>query len=239
MTPRRINLVISAKRNVSYSKKSIALFEIGSVFESKREESEAMAFVFSGQKESETIQNAGKPQNVDFASFTQKVGAVLGAFELVPCSYKNDLLHPYQSADIVVGGKVCGFISKLHPTVQEDFDLPVTFVAEVNFDAFLPKHINASPISKFQGVSKDLSVVIDKSMGYFEVAKVLNGLELPMLKDIYPVDIYEDESLGNKKSLTVRFFIQSMDKTLEDADIESTMSSIMTALKTECKAELR
>jgi phenylalanyl-tRNA synthetase beta chain len=60
-----------------------------------------------------------------------------------------------------------------------------------------------------------------------------------MLKDTYPVDIYEDEKLGDKKSLTIRFFIQSMDKTLEDADIESTMTSIMTALEAECKAELR
>jgi phenylalanyl-tRNA synthetase beta chain len=115
----------------------------------------------------------------------------------------------------------------------------VTFVAEVDFDVLLPNHINAVAISKFQGVYKDLSVVIDKSMGYYEVAKVLNGLDLPMLKDVYPVDIYEDEKLGDKKSLTVRFFIQSMEKTLEDADIESVMSEIMNALEAECNAELR
>ena len=62
---------------------------------------------------------------------------------------------------------------------------------------------------------------------------------LPMLKDAYPVDIYEDEKLGNKKSLTVRFFIQSMEKTLEDSDIETVMGQIMMALESECKAELR
>jgi len=60
-----------------------------------------------------------------------------------------------------------------------------------------------------------------------------------MLKDSYPVDIYEDEKLGDKKSLTIRFFIQAMEKTLEDSDIETVMSQIMTALKNECKAELR
>jgi len=53
------------------------------------------------------------------------------------------------------------------------------------------------------------------------------------------VDIYEDEKLGDKKSLTVRFFIQSLDRTLEDADIEGVMSKIISALETECKAELR
>jgi phenylalanyl-tRNA synthetase beta chain len=234
-----INLLIASKRNVSYSKKSIPLFEIGAVFGAKREQSEVISFVFSGYTEGENVRNAGKPQMIDFASFTQKIGAVVGAFKLIPCTYNNGLIHPYQSADIVVDGKVCGFISKLHPTVQESFDLPNTFIAELNFDALLPKHINATPISKFQGVYKDLSVVIDKSLNYYEVAKVLNSLNLPMLKDSYPVDIYEDEKLGNKKSLTIRFFIQAMEKTLEDSDIETVMNEVMTTLKDKCKAELR
>jgi len=234
-----INLLNAVKRNVSYTKKSIPLFEIGSVFGSKREQSEVISFVFSGQVEGENVRNAGKPKMIDFAAFTQKLGAVVGAFELVPCTHENGLIHPYQSADIVVDGKVCGFLSKLHPTVQENFDIPVTFLAELELDALLPKHINASPISRYQGVYKDLSVVIDKSLNYFEVAKVLNGLELPILKDAYPVDIYEDEKLGEKKSLTVRFFIQSMEKTLEDSDIEAVMGQIMSALESECKAELR
>ncbi len=234
-----VNLLNAARRNVSYTKKSIPLFEIGAVFGSKREQSEVLSFVFSGQVDGENVSNAGKPKMIDFASFTQKVGAVIGAFELLPCTYENSLIHPYQSANIVVDGQVCGFLTKLHPTVQDEYDIPETFIAELDFDALLPKHINAKPISKFQGVYKDLSVVIDKSMNYYEVAKALNTLELPMLKDIYPVDIYEDEKLGEKKSLTIRFFIQSMEKTLEESDIEAVMSQVMASLETECKAELR
>jgi phenylalanyl-tRNA synthetase beta chain len=234
-----VNLLNAARRNVSYTKKSIPLFEIGAVFGSKREQSEVLTFVFCGQVDGENVSNAGKPKMIDFASFTQKVGAVVGAFDLVPCTHENGLIHPYQSADIVVDGKVCGFLTKLHPTVQDEYDIPETFIAELNFDALLPKHINAKPISKFQGVYKDLSVVIDKSMNYYEVAKVLNVLELPMLKDTYPVDIYEDVKLGNKKSLTIRFFIQSMEKTLEESDIEAVMSQVMASLETECKAQLR
>lgn len=234
-----VNLLNAARRNVNYTKKSIPLFEISAVFGSKREQSEVLSFVFSGQIEGENVSNAGKPKMIDFASFTQKIGAVVGAFDLVPCTYKNGLIHPYQSADIIIDGKVCGFMSKLHPTVQDEYDIPETFIAELDFDALLPRHINAKPISKFQGVYKDLSVVIDKSMNYYEVAKVLNALELAMLKDIYPVDIYEDEKLGDKKSLTIRLFIQSMEKTLEESDIEAVMSQIMEVLEKECNAELR
>ncbi|MCW8820639.1 MAG: phenylalanine--tRNA ligase subunit beta, partial [Sulfurovum sp.] len=56
-----VNLLNAVKRNVSYSKKSIPLFEIGAVFGSKREQSEVMSFVFSGQVEGENVRNAGKP----------------------------------------------------------------------------------------------------------------------------------------------------------------------------------
>jgi phenylalanyl-tRNA synthetase beta chain len=234
-----VNLLNAVKRNVSYSMKAIPLFEIGAVFGEKREQKEVISFVFSGQLDGENVRNAGKPYAINFASFTQKIGAVIGTFDLLPCSHTNGLIHPYQSADIIIDGKVCGYLSKLHPTIQEEYGIPDTFFAELDFDALLPKHINATPISKFQGVYKDLSVVIDKTMGYYAVAKVLNGLDLPMLKDIYPVDIYEDEKLGDKKSLTVRFFIQSMEKTLEDSDIEAVMSKIMAALEKECNAELR
>ena len=233
------NLLNAVKRNVNYTKKSIPLFEVGAVFGSRREQSEVISFVFSGQIEGENVSNAGKPEMVDFSAFAKKIGAVVGTFELLPCTQDNALIHPYQSADISVNGEICGYLSKLHPTVQEAYGIPVTFIAEIFLDALLPAHMNAEPISKFQGVYKDLSVVIDKSMRYYEVAKVLNGLGLPMLKDSYPVDIYEDEKLGDKKSLTVRFFIQSMDKTLEDSDIEGVMEKVMSALSSKCNAELR
>ena len=192
----------------------------------KREQKEVFSFIFSGNETGENVSNNGKPKMIDFASFVQKIGAVIGAFELVPCTYKNGLLHPYQSADILVNKKRCGYLSKLHPSVQESYGIADTFFAELEFDALLPEHKNAKPISKFQGV-------------YYEVSKVINSLVLPLLRESYPVDVYEDEKLGDKKSLTIRFFIQSMEKTLQESDIETVISQIMQALKKEYKAELR
>jgi phenylalanyl-tRNA synthetase beta chain len=198
-----------------------------------------VSFVFSGQVEQESVKNNGKPKMIDFATFTQKLGAVIGAFELVPCDFENSLVHPYQSANIVIDGQVSGFLAKLHPSVQEAFGIPQTFVAELDLNQIVRKHVNATPISKFQGAYKDLSVVIDKSLHYVEVAKVIQKVDNRLLKASYPVDIYEDEALGDKKSLTMRFFIQSMEKTLEESDIESVMGEIMEALQTECDAQLR
>jgi len=234
-----INLLQAAQRNVNYSKRSIALFEIGTIFNSNREEREVLSLIFSGQKETEGVSNAGKPSAINFEEFTKKLSATIGNFELRTSVENNALIHPYQSADIIIDNHVCGYLTKVHPTVCEEFDLKETFVAEINFNALVPKHINAHAISKFQGVYKDLSFVIDKSIPFDQVALSINALKLELLQKFYPIDVYVDESLGEQKSLTLRLFIQAQEKTLDDADIETTVNSIIEKLDVEYGAKLR
>jgi phenylalanyl-tRNA synthetase beta chain len=84
-----------------------------------------------------------------------------------------------------------------------------------------------------------LSLVIDKNLPYNQVATAIKQLELPLLKKYYPIDIYENESLGNEKSLTIRLFIQSLRGTMEDRDIEETVNRIVDALAEQYGAKLR
>ncbi len=130
-------------------------------------------------------------------------------------------------------------MTKLHPVAREAYGIYDTFIAEIEMAALLPLHINAKSISKFQGVYKDLSIVIDKTLLYTQVKEQIGSLELQTLKNYYPVDIYEDDTLGDKKSLTIRFFIQSMHQTLQEEDIESVMSQVMRKLEQSCQATLR
>jgi phenylalanyl-tRNA synthetase beta chain len=234
-----VNLLNAAQRNVNYSHKKVPLFEIGAIFDTAREQKEVLSFIYAGQSENESVINSGKPEMIDFGTFVEKIGGIIGSFGLRPCTEKNALIHPYQSADIIIDGQKAGYLSKLHPVVQEAFGIPVTFFAEVALEKLMPQHINAEQISKFQGVYKDLSVVIGKSIRYDEVEDILSSLDIPMLKSSYPVDIYQDEQLGEKKSLTIRFFIQSDERTLEDEDIENVMQQVMEALTNECQATLR
>ncbi len=234
-----INLLQASQRNVNHSQKSTALFEIGPVFNEKREEKEVLSLIFTGQKESENISNAGKPSHINFKTFTKKLSAIIGNFELRTSVENNALIHPYQSADIIIDNSVCGFLTKVHPTVCEAFDLKETFVAEIDFNSLIPKHINAHTISKFQGVYKDLSFVLDKNVPYNQISVAIKSLKLPLLQKFYAVDVYEDEELGDKKSLSLRLFIQSLEETLSDEDIEATVSAIIEKLNSEYGATLR
>jgi len=236
-----VNLLEAANRNVKYGKKSIKLFEAGTVFNSKREEFSKIAFLFSGEEQRASIINSAKAKMVNIDSFTKSIGAVIGDFELIECEAKNDLMHPFISANIIKDKKVIGYLSKLHPSVASDFDLKDTFIAEVDLEAVLPKHINASELSNYQAVSKDLSIVVDKDLSFYNVAKELQEFKNKeaLLKDFYPLDIYSDESLGDKKSLTIRFTLQSDIATLSDKDIEGVISQVLELLKSNFNAELR
>jgi phenylalanyl-tRNA synthetase beta chain len=103
----------------------------------------------------------------------------------------------------------------------------------------MPTHINAKAISKYQSVNKDLSIVIDKAINYYEVAKEIRDLDIELLQEFYPIDIYSDEKLGDSKSLTIRFVIQSMQDTLQDSDIEGVIDTVMAKIEDKFNAKLR
>ncbi|HIP51058.1 MAG TPA: phenylalanine--tRNA ligase subunit beta [Campylobacterales bacterium] len=234
-----INLLQAAKRNVNYSKKSTALFEIGTVFNEYREEKEVLSLIYTGQKESENVSNAGKPSPINFEGFVKKLSSIIGNFELRTSLENNGLIHPYQSADIIINNQICGYLTKVHPSVCDTFDLKETFVAEINFSALIPEHVNTNAISKFQGVYKDLSFVIDKNIPYSQICLTTRALNLPLLKKFYAVDVYEDAELGDEKSLSIRLFIQSLEDTLSDEEIDNTVKTIIEKLEKEYGAKLR
>jgi len=236
-----VNLLEAANRNVKYGKKSIALFELGTVFNKRREESQKIAFIYSGFESRASVVNSANAKNIDFANFLEKLGSVVGKFELKNSNALNGLMHPFVSAKVIKDAQVIGFISKLHPQVSSDFDLSDTFIAEFDLDPILPKHILVEELSNFQAVNKDLSVLVDENLSFYNVAKSLKALQEDnnLLKDFYPLDIYTDDKLGDKKSLTVRFEIQSDVATLSDEEIETVMAKVLATLENDFEAQLR
>jgi len=234
-----ITMLDSIQRNVAMSKRRIPLFEVGRVFDAERDESFHLLFTYTGEKEMEAVANAGKPEPIDFPTFVDKLAAVIGSFELRQSDAKNGLMHPYQSAEIWVEGEYVGLVSKLHPTVAQAFDLPETFFAEIEVMKLHERHVNAKPISAFTPVQRDLSIVVPQSMRYSQIRHALEGKLPEEVQRFYPIDRYVDESLGENMSLTLRFLISSMEKTLEENEINAIMEEVLKLLQETCQAKLR
>jgi len=234
-----LGLVEAASANAKSGRKQIKLFEVGSVFDSKRNESINMGFIFSGQDSLESISNHGKPNTIGFENFVQNISNVIGSFELRPVEISHSLAHPYQSAEIIVNDTVMGTLFKLHPTIAKEYDLDSTYLCEIYFDTLPYALKKFNSYSKFQASYRDLSVVIPKSLRYVELKEVISEAQSDEVIRFYPVDTYESEDLGENMSLTLRFMLQSEAKTLEEEDITSSMDGILSALNEKLGIALR
>lgn len=234
-----LGLVEAASSNSKAGRKQVALFEVGSVFSPQREESTKMAFLFSGQASADGIVNHGKPETIGFESFVQRISDIVGDFELRAVELEHSLAHPYQSAQMLISGKVIGTLFKLHPTVQNEYDLENTYLCELDFDALSYDLCVAQPFSKYQASYRDLSVVVVKSLTYAELSAVIKDAQSSEVVRFYPVDTYESEELGENMSLTLRFMLQSDEKTLEEEDITSSVDAILAALNEKLGVSLR
>jgi len=232
-------LLKAASQNVKNGYSSVKLFEIGSVFSPAREESLKMCLLFSGDKESEALSNLGKPKKIDFSYFAQKISDIIGSFELKNHKTAHSLSHTYQSASIIIGSQVVGELFRLHPIVQKEYDLDVTYLCEIDFEKIPYGLKTANKISKFQASFRDLSIVMPKDMSYDRVKEVVQNVASKELIRFYPVDRYTDESLGDNVSLSIRFVLRSDEKTLQEDDITSAMDGILTALGDELGVTLR
>ena len=232
-------LLKATSQNVKNGYSSVRLFEIGAVFSPLREESLKMSFIFSGDKENENLSNKGKPSKVDFSYFTQKIADVIGEVELLKYETTHKLSHLYQSAQVVQNGVVIGELFRVHPEVEKAYDLETTFMCELDFSQIKHELKTAKNSSKYQASFRDLSIITPTDISFETIKNVIKANATKELIRFYPVDKYTDESLGENISLSIRFVLQSEEKTLEENDITSTMDKILESLNSELGIGLR
>ena len=232
-------LLKSASLNKNNGYKSIKLFEIGSVFNENREESLKFSGIFSGYKEKDSILNNGKPSFVDFEHFVKTLSNIIGDFELIKHTPTHKLFHPYQSAKIIKDDQEIGELFKLHPLVQRDFDLDVTYMFEIDFNKLKFGIKKANEISKYQSSIRDISLLVPKNIEYKDIKDVIQNSKGDYVVSFYPIDKFEDKSLGENISLTIRLVLRSFEKTLTDEDINENIDNILNALKENLNIGLR
>ena len=225
------NILESVSKNIKYGRRTVALFEIGTVFNKKREENLNMAFVFSGEQNYPDITNHGKPKEVDFYFFARKISNIIGKFDLITDKPKNRLSNPYEYASIEKDGVKLGYISRLHSNLEKEFDLYKSYICELDFSKLPFDKKIVKPYSNYQAISRDLSLMVPDSIKYSEISEVIKSLNIENMVEFSAVDLYKSKELGDSKSITIKFIFQSKDKTLKDEDISSAIENILNSLK--------
>ena len=74
--------------------------------------------------------------------------------------------------------------------------------------------------------------IVPKDLPFKDISHAIKSLNTPFLKRFEVIDLFEDENLGSKnKSITIRFVLQSKQKSLTDEEINQTTALILTSLK--------
>ncbi|MGL2610783.1 phenylalanine--tRNA ligase subunit beta [Helicobacter pylori] len=229
-------LLDASLRNKNLGFKSIALYEKGSVYNSKREETQKLGFLASGLQKKESYPDA-KGKAWDFYSFAECVSKVIGDFSLEKLTTQTPINHPYQSAKIIQNHEIIGVIAKIHPKVIQELDLFESYYAEI--DAFKLKRpaMLLKPFSIYPSSVRDLTLIIDENTAFSRIKKALKDAQIPNLSEILPLDIFKESH--NSIALSVRCVIHSLEKTLNDEEVNSAVQKALEILEKEFNARLK
>ena len=142
------------------------------------------------------------------------------------------------------GKLLCEMGTVSHKLLKKmDIDQDV-FYADINWNnimrAIKKNETLYHDISKFPSVSRDLALLIDKSVEFEQIEQIAHQTEKKLLKSVELFDVYEGKNLPEgKKSYAVNFILQDETKTLNDKQIEAIMTKLINNLKQKLGAELR
>ena len=86
----------------------------------------------------------------------------------------------------------------------------------------------------------DLAFVVDRNISCHAVLQNMKHTGGELLSDVSVFDIYEGESIGaSKKSMAFHLTFQSLERTLQDSEIQDLKNRILANLKEKHGAELR
>ena len=129
--------------------------------------------------------------------------------------------------------------------ILKKFDIDTdVFFAEMSWDALLKEtsasKVHFSEISRFPSVSRDLALLVDKSVTFAAIEQTAKKAERKLLQELSLFDVYEGKNLPEgKKSYAVNFVLQDKEKTLNDKQIDAVMQKIQQNLEKELGALLR
>lgn len=143
------------------------------------------------------------------------------------------------------GGKVVVELGVLAHKLTKAFDIgQEVFYADIHWDNLMKAVKKASviyqEISKYPSVSRDLALLVDKSIEFGQIVQIARQAEKKYLKSVILFDVYEGKNLPEgKKSYAVNFILQDEEKTLNDKQIEAVMKKLIANLTDKLHAELR
>lgn len=237
--------------NVARQNKNLAIYEIGKIFEQTGHPKEdlpteinSFAFALSGLVAEKDFQTPATP--VDFFYAKGILEAIFKKLNLeVTYVATKELasMHPGRTAEIRLGEQLLGFVGQVHPQTAKNYDIPETYVAELNLSA-IEEALQADPIfkdiTKFPAVSRDIALLLDKETTHQSILDAIYAAGVKRLTEVKLFDVYQGERIeAGKKSMAYSLTFQNPSDNLTDEEVAKYMEKITKSLVETVAAEVR
>jgi phenylalanyl-tRNA synthetase beta chain len=239
-------LLRAVARNRSRQVRTVAIFEVGTVFHRADpvEERLRVALAMSGPAGQSWLE---PDRYLDFFDAKGAVEALLadaGARDWSLGGVPGGPFHPGRGAEVLLGDDPVGVVAEVHPAVAERLDIPDRVaVAELDLETLLARSspdLVAREPSRFPPVRRDLAFIVDESVAAegFRLALVEAGGEL--VESCLLFDVFTGGQLPEgKKSLAFSLDLRAVDRTLTEQEAESVVAGMVERVGTDFGAELR
>jgi phenylalanyl-tRNA synthetase beta chain len=234
-------LIAAVAHNRRREQRDVRLFEIGARFLKNSGESRAIACAWTGAATHEHW--AGGARDVDFPDIKGVAERLCQALRVVVATTPHDAswLMPGRAAAVRHESTTIGVFGQLTPTIADSHGLPATdavYVLEIDLDA-ASRLADKTPISvealpRYPSVTRDVSILVDAALAAERVRATARRAAPASLVRIREFDRYQGKGVPDGKiSLSLHFTFRAADRTLTDAEVQSAMDDIVTALKHE------
>src|SRR5215467_1001758 len=232
-------LVDAVTHNRNHGRRDVALFEIGARF-NMRSETRSVAIAWTGAAAQHWSSPTREVDFFDVKGVIERLGDALA----VPLRFEA-ARRPYlvagQSAAVSFNGTPLGFVGLLSPAIADTRGAPrqdAIYVAELDLDAFSSgagvQLESVRPLPRPPFVVRDLSIIVDDTLP----AEIIRGTiraagegTVAPLVGVRIFDRYQGKGVPDGKiSLSLRFTFQASNRTLTDAEVQTSFEQLLAAL---------
>ena len=206
----------------------MCLFEIGHIF--GEQEEERLCLLWRGQQQRANWQAGRAYDFYGVKGVLEQLAASLNA-SLTLEAKRFPALHPGVSAAVVYEGKEIGFVGRLHPQIEQGYDVGECYIAELDLPLAIPRlEFHDYPRQPF--AERDLAVIAEKTVNYSILRDIITAAAGDNLESADVFDVYEGAPIpSDKRSVAFRLHFRHPERALRDEEVNVHIQSVMTALE--------
>ena len=226
-------------RNYNFRNRIAYLYEIGRIYPKRGD----------GLADEKKIVSIGLyDKSADFFTIKSIVSTLAAEITGIEPTFEaetgNLSYHPGRCAKVFVGDECLGVFGQIHPVTAQNYGVDAEFYcAELSFDVLYANRKGIAvykPLPKFPSVSRDIAVVCDRKLPVGKLLECIKENGGEFLKDCAVFDVYTGHHIAeDMKSVAISLTMRADDRTMTDSDSETTVASVLAALKDKFNAVIR